>query len=422
MFALVRRVNPTPKTPPARPQRFRPRVQPLDDRVVPSTLMVHKGLDDGSKGTLRYEAGIAKDGDEIRFDAHVHNVYITNGPIEINARIRIDGKQLPDEASSNAKLIHEVNLINTVKGLRFLTVGENDNVTFSDLDLSGFVGMDPNLPDLDGQGGAFLNFGTLTLDDCDLHDNTASANGGAITNYGTLNLINCNIHGNTAGDEPSPGLGGGVANFGTMTVTDSTFSNNTANAGTQLVLEHFPDGEVHEVAASVGGIGGGICNLGTADLTNVTVSDNTAAGHLKTLFTLSDASGGGIYNGGAMDIHGGMISGNSATLGGGIFNAPIASFGDSLAGDHATIDGITLANNTAGLSGGGIYDLGTMNLTGSFVFGNSALFGGGIYKEGFLNLSIGTTDFSTDGGARPPNSPTDIEGDYQDSGGNTFTI
>jgi hypothetical protein len=322
--------------------------------------MVSTALDDPELNTsLRYALNHAASGDRIGFAANVHTIDLTRGPIILNKNLAIDGKELPDPASTNSELVHEVNLINSV-GSRFLTVGENDNDTFSNLNLSGFVGTDPNLPDFDGQGGAFLNFGTLTLNNCVLHDNTVSStvpsDGGAIANYGTLILDGCSIQNNAADN------GGGISNFGKMTISNSIISNNTADGSIRFISKPSPDGRPFFVVASFGGLGGGISNsFGSATLTNTTLSGNSALQPSGEII-LTVASGGGIYN----------------------------------------------------------ENEGRMSVTGSFVFGNSAALGGGIYNEALAALSVGTTDFSTDGGTLPPNTPDSIFGSYSDLFGNTF--
>jgi hypothetical protein len=376
MFALYRRNNPTPKAPRARPQRFQPRLQPLEDRQVPAVWVVSQGVDDMNlHGTLRYAIAQAADGDTIRIAPDVRTIDLTQGELVVDKTLTIEALQLPGQASARAKLIHTVSL-SSDPDPRYMVVGASGGVMLRDLDFSSFDGTDPNLPDFDGQGGAFLNFGTLTLDNCNLHNNTVSSDGGAIANYGTLILNGCSIHDNSAGDLLNPGSGGGVANFGKMTVTDGVISNNTAYGSIRTILKHLPDGQPVFVVASVGGLGGGISNsLGSATLINTTVSGNRALQPAADL-VLTVASGGGIFN------------------------------------------------------------LGMMSVTGSHVFGNAARIGGGIYNDVFNDvfaaLSVGTTDFSTDGGTLPPNTdfstdggtlPPNIDnivGPYSDQGGNTF--
>src|SRR2546426_10601307 len=69
-----------------------------------------------------------------------------------------------------------------------------------------------------------------------------------------------------------------------------------------------------------GGDGGGIYNGGTLNVTNSTISGNSTSGS-----AFSDDFGGGIYNNGTLNVTNSTISGNSVSggnirLGGGIFN------------------------------------------------------------------------------------------------------
>src|SRR6516162_1208819 len=56
-----------PKAGSRKPPRFRPQLEVLEDRWMPSTLTVTNNLDNGSVGSLRYEIGQAKKGDTIVF-------------------------------------------------------------------------------------------------------------------------------------------------------------------------------------------------------------------------------------------------------------------------------------------------------------------------------------------------------------------
>jgi hypothetical protein len=376
--------------------------------------MVHSPVDDvNTEGTLRHEVAIANNGDTIGFAADLHAIELTRGGLVIRKSLRFTTVPISDQASSNAQQIHPLT-ISISGGGRFMTVEENESETFdlsTKFEFSGFDGTDPNHPEFDGEGGAFLNFGTLTLNNCDLHDNTASLDGGAITNYGMLTLNNCTIEDNVAGNLGSPGAGGGISNTdsGTMVIDGGTISKNTA-VGALVGGLGFGS-----LPRSVGGIGGGISNSGDFRLVGVTVSGNTAGVPPAVAAGFgTQAMGGGIFNDAAVtefNITRGTVSDNSATLGGGICNlgTMLARF-------------VTLSGNSAAL-GGGIYNQGTMLLGASDVYGNSAgLSGGGAYNAPVGTFAIAETDFSTDGGTRPPNTPDDVAGNYQDQGGNTFTI
>jgi parallel beta-helix repeat protein len=98
-----------------------------------------------------------------------------------------------------------------------------------------------------------------------------------------------------------------------------------------------------------------------------------------TITNGSDSDGGGIFNAGTLTLTGCTISGNTASSnGGGIYN-------------HAgtlTLSGCTISGNTAGLSilggeGGGIWSNGWMTLTDCALTGNSVGIVTGIGGQGY---------------------------------------
>jgi hypothetical protein len=91
-------------------------------------------------------------------------------------------------------------------------------------------------------------------------------------------------------------------------------------------------------------------------------------------------NGGGIYNAGTLTVSGSRLSGNGAPgHGGGIYNAGTLAVTDS-----------TLSDNSAG-GGGGISNAGTLTVTNSTLSGNSAFDGGGgIYNAGTLAVTDST--------------------------------
>jgi hypothetical protein len=153
-------------------------------------------------------------------------------------------------------------------------------------------------------------------------------------------------------------LGGGIANLGTLTLSNSTVTGNTVNS--------CPEENCFDGSPPSGG--GGIFNGnadGTAVLTiiNSTVSDNWAP----------DGEGGGIANGvsgyGYNDVPGGTVIlsnstvwGNSAGAGGGIYNT------DS--GGMVMVTNSTISGNGAN-GGGGIYN----RILNDLVMGNTILAG-----------------------------------------------
>lgn len=126
--------------------------------------------------------------------------------------------------------------------------------------------------------------------------------------------------------------------------------------------------------------GGGLfvgngANVTIADGTLITQNNSSSNGggvfvSLNALFTVTGGAisaneattdGGGIYNGGTLTISGGTISDNTATNGGGIYN------GGTLKMSAGTVGG-----NTASGEGGGVYNSGTMFMYGSAVIGDSS--------------------------------------------------
>ena len=167
------------------------------------------------------------------------------------------------------------------------------------------------------------------------------------------------------------GDGGGIYNLGHLTLTNVVVSNNTA--------ANFDVG------------GGGILNVGTLSLVGSTVSNNTAGGK-ASLGTNGAVTGGGVRNANiaTLTVTNSTISNNFAQIGGGIFNT-----------GSMTITGSTFASNSAGvgvstnqtLEGGAIFinSPGTGSIVNSTFFGNSAKDdGGAIANNGNISTSFST--------------------------------
>jgi hypothetical protein len=248
---------------PARRQAtFRPRLEVLEGRDMPSTLTVTNNLDTGVRGdgSLRGEIAAAHSGDTIVFDPTKmtgQQIQLTSGSeLYINTSLTIQG--LPTQS-----------VISGANHSRVFGVAAGVSVTLTNLTITGgtgitdFYSLEPGI--MDGDGGGILNLGTLTLRGCTVSGNgnvfspDHTRSGGGIYNAGTLTIDGGSVlSGNVAG------LGAGIYNAGKLSMTDTTLSGNKADSD-----------------------GGGLYNYSgaTATLMNCTITGNTAG-----------YEGGGIYS------------------------------------------------------------------------------------------------------------------------------
>jgi predicted outer membrane repeat protein len=348
------------------PSRFRPRLESLEVRWLPSTLTVTNPLDDSSNGTLRATIAAAASGDTIVFADTLNGqtVALTGGELLLNKSLNIQGPGAAQLAISGNHLG------------RVFDVASNVQVSMAGLTIRDGTGYGRLTPETTsygyGFGGGIYNAGTLTVSSCVLSGNSASSSnspsenqGGGIYNVnGTLTVSSCTLSGNSAGS-----FGGGICNWhGTLIVSGGTLSGNSAQDG------------------------GGIYENGNATLTGTTLSGNSADRYGGALYTTSNSltiggctlsgnsarvSGGGVFDnyGAAVTISGCTISGNSADIGGGIYNVNAAKA-------NLMIKDSTITNNTANTKGGGIYNNGIASIQNTKMTSNSAgLQGGGMFND-----------------------------------------
>jgi predicted outer membrane repeat protein len=306
---------------------YRPRLEVLEGRHVPSTLTVTNNLDIFAPGSLRTELLVAQPSDTIVFAPSLNGQTITlDAQLEITKNLTIQGPGAGQLAISGGN------------SSRVFDVAANTNVTLSGLEITGGTGgiSQGSNNGYDGYGGGILNFGTLTLSGCTVSNNSVGflANsavhyGGGIYNAGTLTITNSTVSGNSAGYGTlfdSIGSGGGIYNVGTLTVTGSTLSGNSATYQ-----------------------GGGIFNEAFNSPGTVTVSGSTLSGNSATY------QGGGIFNAGTVTVSGSTLSGNSATFGGGgIFNDKHAQL---------TISNKTVVCDNVAPSGADLFNLGSAKIS-----------------------------------------------------------
>jgi parallel beta-helix repeat protein len=311
------------------PYRVRPALEALEDRCVPSTIVVNNPTDIPVAGEIDLRQAIVQantnGGNEtITFDKTVFQTPQT---------ITLNGTQLELSDTTGTETI----------------TGPAVGVTVSGDGLSRVFQVD---------GGVTASASELTIED----GNAGSSNGGGITNFGTLTLKSCTVSGNT-----TSGYGGGIYNAGILTVEGTTVSSNSCgvtgggimtfvgSSGLTLVT----DSSILDNSAAYGaGIGG------STTVIDCSIDDNSASGN-----------GGGMVGGG-ISVLDSIISGNTAPQGAGIDSAGIA------------LTGCTVSDNSASGDGGGLWSApGSTNaMTDCTVSGNSAAVGGGIFNNGTLNV------------------------------------
>jgi hypothetical protein len=288
---------------------FRPRLEALEERWLPSTLTV-TSLKDSGAGSLRAEIAAAHSGDTIVFSPKMDGktITLTTGELDLTRDLTIQGPgagQLTISGNS-ANWYSDYSAIRNTYASRVFEVAQNATVTLSGLTISngdGLAGYTLGQHLSDYEGGGILDHGTLTLSDCTVSNDHADHVGGGIYSDGTLAVTGCTISGNHA-------IGGaGIENWGTATVVSSTISGNIAD---------WVDG-----AYQPHGVGGGIFNEGTLTLSGATVSGN-----------LANDEGSGIYN----DTSGTLTVENSSTISGD--NGAVVNLGVVYLDSTSTIGGL----------------------------------------------------------------------------------
>ena len=130
-------------------------------------------------------------------------------------------------------------------------------------------------------------------------------------------------------------------------------------------------------------VGGGVANLKTGTLTlkgTSSVSGNMAQA-LPEGTAEDNGIGGGIFNKGSLTVSGGSVSTNTARYSGGGIYGGVGSVttisGGKVDGNTVTAPVVQTGTNTTGSAGGGIYSNGNISITGGSVSGNTAVYFGG---------------------------------------------
>jgi hypothetical protein len=273
------------KTRAARPT-FRPTLQALEGRWLPSTLTVLNNLDSGA-GSLRAEIAASRRGDIIVFalSSYPQTITLTSGELIIQNNLTIAG---PGAGNLTISGNHASRVFEVEKG------SPTNKVTLSGLTISNGVAQDGL------GGGAIENYQSLTVSNCTLSGNAAlgGLRGGAIFNQGILTISGCTLSNNSAATE-----GGAIFTRNPTTVVGCTITGNSAAQG------------------------GGV-----ADDLGLTLDHCTVSGNVAT------SAGGGIYLGNVGPVtiqNDSMITGNTAPLG---FGADVYNLGTLYLDSTSTID------------------------------------------------------------------------------------
>jgi hypothetical protein len=370
------------------PQRFRPCVETLEGRVLPSTLTVLNTNDSGP-GSLRAAIAAAQNGDTIAFDPSLNGqaINLTSGQLVIEKSLAIEGP------GTSAYPFREALVVSTLLKSRIFDVLPGANVTIANLYINGGEA---------DQGGLIYNAGALTLKGCYVNagfalgdyspaDSGGPGMGGAIYNAAgaSLAVIHSGISGNSAyggdadqGFTGGNGMGGAIYEAGgVVVISDSSLDQDDAEGGEM----NIPPSSGDRNGSSLGGaiyVAGGVLQLANSQVDAVAgmVSDGPGAG-------------GAIYQAG------GNVSISNSSVSGAVFGAFSAQGGaifqtaGTMSLTNCLVGGEAANFSDVPAQGGGIYQAGgTMSLTNCHLIGTPgfslAQEGGAIYQaDGLLNVT-----------------------------------
>jgi hypothetical protein len=392
--------------------RFRPRLEFLEDRQVPSTLTVLNTADSGPR-SLRDTIAAADSRDTIVFDPSLagQTITLTGGELAINKSLDIEGPgqgQLPVTVSGNGT------------SRVFDIAGPSTTATLANLNIANGIA---------GQGGGIFDSGaTLYL----VHDTVAGtaqgapgvdAQGGAIYQAGgQLSLTQCSLSGTAnggAGDAATPGgaaLGGGIYNAGgVLTANDCVFKDfalggngapggaavggdiyDTAATTATITASQFSGQAQGGVGLAIGeagaGVGGGIYQGGGS--LSLTSCQSSGFNQVASGFAIGERGVAAPAQGGFLYVAGGTVSMVNTTVFAAAFGTPAEGGGMYLAAGSVAMSNCTVSSRAVGTNsdalGGGIYMAGGNLAVQSSTISSTALAenntnqgnGGGIYEAG----------------------------------------
>jgi hypothetical protein len=342
--------------------RFRPDVEPLEDRLVPATFTVHNAAQLAAAIT----AADAAPGSTINLAPGTSASYLLTSSLPaITANMTLQG--------TGTKATQVVVDGQNASGSDFTITRDFLTVTFKNMEITG--------GNATYGGGIVADIDNLNLSNVLVTENNATnAGGGIFQEGGSLTMNGCQITNNTAGT-----FGGGYANLGAyggkgtpsnfipyntvVSISNSSVSGNTALIGDGGgVYAHNDDGTLtisnsHIDGNSTGAYGGGIyTNAFAVKITGSTVNNNASGAEGGGIGFFSDTSA-------TLNLTSSQVSGNvAAGNGGGIYMSA-----NKLTLVNSSVNG----NTSAGGYGGGVYDVGSLSMTSSHIDNNTAQYGGG---------------------------------------------
>lgn len=246
---------------PATDQRGIPRLAGFGDigavEVVNPTAW---NTQDSGTGSLRQTIADAPPGTTITFDTGLDGqvIDLTGTQLAISKDLTLDATGLPNGLTLDANGLSRV-----------FEISSGRTVSIRGLGITGGASSD---------GGAIRNYGSLTLTDCTLDQNSSTSQGGALRNIaGSVTIDGCTLSGNTAGVS-----GGAIFSDVLVDISNSTLTGNSAQYGGALYVAGSSVATlIHTTIAanSVTGIGGGLMvGGGTLNINNSIVANNTGPG------------------------------------------------------------------------------------------------------------------------------------------------
>jgi hypothetical protein len=211
---------------------------------------------------------------------------------------------------------------------RLLFINTSTTVTITGVTLANGVGP------AGGSGGGLANFGTITLTNDDIYNNSAPDGGGLFNaSTGSMTLSGTSVVTNTATN-----TGGGIVTNGNLTLSNSDVTNNSAVNGGGIYISSTGSASLSNNSYigsnSASSNGGGVYNNGTFTMTGGSITENDTSG-----------DGGGLYNAsGTANLTTVAITYNTANEGGGFYAA---------GGSLNLLTDCTLSNNSASVVGDG---------------------------------------------------------------------